>query len=57
MNPLLYILPLCIAYTLVRAYMHYRAGRKMWVIQMSIFAAFLTAVLAYEVWVSYFSGQ
>jgi|GEM_PF-2079093 len=56
MNLLLAILPFCIAYAIVRAVMHYRAGRKMWMAQMLIISGFMLAVLLYEIWLTYFKN-
>ncbi len=51
MNPLLYILPMCVAYALLRAYLHRKAKRKMWMIQMLILASFMSCVWLYELWI------
>ncbi len=50
MNPLIYILPMCVAYALLRAYLHRKAKRKMWMIQMLILAGFMSCVWLYELW-------
>jgi hypothetical protein len=53
MSPLLAFLPILIVYIVVRAVMHYRAGRRNWCIQYVIIAGFLTCVFAFECWMHF----
>lgn len=55
-NLLLIILPLAIAYAVLRAVMHYRAGRKMWMAQFIILGCFMLAVLLYEIYIQFLKG-
>jgi len=57
MNFLLITLPFLIAYVLLRAYMHQRAGRKNWRNQMYIIAGFMTCVLLLELWLKFSGGD
>lgn len=50
MSALVYILPIAIAYTILRAVMYHRAGKKMWMIQMIIFGSFVSCIWLYELW-------